>query len=1077
MFIVIGEYGIYIKKIKTRWIDLSDDYQVTAGQMDPLLELNPHHPLRIVSVQMNVNETIFSVGYSDLELKVYEIEEDSNSTSGYKLTELHKINFNNEDFKLNGEDPGEIRSIGITPYSDFLIFSPNRLRAIKLNRRTGEQVESRAFLDSTRHVVCPVATFKHKDNPHSPNRVKREFLSEKNFKIGTAPRCILTGHHTPTNVVIDWTNFQPVSYWNLGLMGGYPDEKDNIIHSMTFFGGIPSPSMYIFTTRKPESFIYLVSTVYSTRHLHMYYDYQKAGSKEVNWVNGTLYVAIYIKDSTSTFPAGKQLGFIRVFASRVQRAWTRGIRDLIGKEVRNYHLAKIFLEIGAEDENESFSHHEHLDEFYLGYSISSNSLQVESSILPWDDCKTAFANETKASGTQTFYTDSMLYGRYRFCHFCLRGLKATAKYGIRATNRTVVQCQLEQCEPVKGVKMVRVIKESVFKHTHLEEGFSVGLFPDARCVPVTELEPSEVGFANNKGCPRNYNLDPFRVCRACRPDAINHLSNCFFFVTKRWINEDYTMNIQNYTVEFLTYEYPFKGHTKVKKSTFVPLDYKDLYFKTSTVLEDDGLYGTVGEDFGEDSRDKATAWMHQTLPGSELCYRLISKGGSSWQYLAKPVRGFRLEPMEKYDWIDSSLQKEKYPNGTLNKMICVMSCPIGMYYEFKSLSCRKCAIGCGKCHRQDKCDLCVAGYNKIKNTTNRKLGDKEIVGQCLIGCQEGFYRRRFNGDCLECPKGCKYCRDRSTKELEMLTEEEKEEVGSVGFCLICEPKAKKEESKTSQIAHQLTGICVENCKQDGMVLINKTTEIFKKAPEYNYQVCTSCKVEGCKSCSPSNLSGCLSCNNGLYKQRQEDGATKCVKFHKLNQFRIILITLFLICLIFLIICITIMAKLVSASKKLGRGYKKSKMAKNGSIHLERKVEDFEVGNDEIENFGIEDTPFNRMSSLRNYKVLFQERPKGAGEQTKRAENLSLGRFGGAQYLAEGLQGELEMLKDLKNIDMSKPESRSLLVNLLVKFKGAEKEVGKIREEMKTAVGELERLVQAAERLGNGNDEERVSLIK
>ena len=266
------------------------------------------------------------------------------------------------------------------------------------------------------------------------------------------------------------------------------------------------------------------------------------------------------------------------------------------------------------------------------------------------------------------------------------------------------------------------------------------------CHPIYQLKESEKGFTNDNGCPPSYNRDPFGVCRRCKSQisSKNQTSNCLFFADTYLIKEDYTFNMQNYTEELYAKQIPFKGYLedRGKQLEASKMTYKTLYFNEDN--QSVGLYE------GFRVADSTKIYRHQQTPGSEVCYQLSEMAKSSSGYALRPARGFRLEPMSKYPWIDTSQQVAKYPQGALNSTICVKTCPVGEYYEFESLSCRMCDIGCSRCHRVDLCDECVPGYSLVERPKFRELASGLSVGTCVAGCQDEFYPQRYNGKCLEC---------------------------------------------------------------------------------------------------------------------------------------------------------------------------------------------------------------------------------------------------------------------------------------------------------------------------------------
>ena len=973
-FVVIGERGIYLTKIQERWIDLNTSKIEEQTEMKPLKEL-PFDRSRIVSFQMNSNETIFSVGYSNFTIEVFEIQEEATSKIfGYKLQRISSFNLRYEKIV---EKDDQIRSIGITPYSDFLIASPNRFELFKLNRRTGKvEKKIKALLDSTGFVVCPVATFRHKDNPHSPSRVQRPWMSDKNFQIGTKPRCVMTGYSGPANVVIDWTTMQPVSFWNLGMMGGYPISSDNIIKSIDFFGGIPEPSLFVFSTSRAEYYIYAFDTI-SNRHIHKYFEYQKAGPKVVKWINGTLYVSVYIADPTSNFPAGSQLIFLKFFGGRAKRVYNQAVKQMNDREIDNYAISKVYLEMGAGDELETDDDFDNLDVMHLGYYILSNNLHIEAPVISWGHC---FGKEVqKISENAKERNDGrMLYGRFRLCGKCVRGFARVKTpenpkelEALYNTNKTYITCQRVLCSADKKFNTPRNLTVTfVIERNRNLHGFVLSKLPKKAENPIEDcqgryqLQKSEEGFANNDGCLPGYNRDYFGVCRNCVSFEVPYISNCFIFSPETIISEDYTLGIESYQASLFAKEFPFKGHQD-------KLWEQDKYTYQSVYFWDKNNLKTVGVSI--DTRTGVSVWKHQQLPGSELCYRLDSDPSDPEGYTVLPARGFRLEPMKKFPWIDVEKQRFKYPNGSLNNKICVKDCEVGTYYDFKSLSCRRCGVGCAECHKPGVCEICIPGYLPVKKPMYRALENGVEVGSCRIGCQNGFFRRRFNGNCSECPKDCEVCRDRS--KAEELTKEETAEQGSSGFCVICNLPQSGQKSK---IVDEFTGKCVDSCDGSGMVITTRNTTRFGGENEYEYQVCSRCYHTRCKTCSSTKPNGCTKCANSYHLEtNDEDGSVQCLKFHQLKAFRNFSLISFGVCSFLVVSFLFCWIKLSSKSVKKLKKRKGLVGEKTGkkvglikTIRLQEKEVVRTVGIedsclvDDCEHVGDQEPPFERMSSLK-----------------------------------------------------------------------------------------------------------------
>ena len=779
-FVVIGEKGVYVKRIQERWIDFNPTNHKDQD-MKPLLELNSSR--MIVSCQMNSNETIFIVGYSNLTLEAYEIIEDPRSDAyGYKLKKTVSYDIN---ISKNGENVGRIRSIGAVPYSDYLITSPNRFKLIKMNRRNNKIHKERAPLDTTGFVICPSATWKHNDNPHSPTRVQRKWISDHNYKIGTEPRCVLTGYSGPTNAVIDWTTMKAVAYWNTRHMGGPPGSSINIIHSIDFFGGIPSASMYVFTPSRGDQFVFLFDTI-TNRRIHRFIDYQNSHNKVVKWVNGTVYVSVQITGKTNAFPEGSQMIFLKIFGTTSYRVYNTFTKNMNNKVITNYAIARIFLEMGGEDELKKIPEFEDLDNLHLGYYIISNTLVVAPPAVSFGECQNS-QSRGLSSTSPADEDGSMLYGRFRLCDRCISGftrvkIKALKKHLIFNTNETITRCRKVECpaSQIEGMSQVN--------HVHVELSivtYKPGVIEksvEETCLEPYVLKESEVGFANDNSCHPGYNRDYLGVCRSCVTEGADYLSNCLIFSSGLLIYEDYTMDVESYEASLYEKFIPYKGHPEDKS---LSKTYKNSHFFDWKKLEQISV--------SIDQSGSLAVWRGQQSRGTELCYRLQNDPIDQYGYLVLPARRFRLEPMDKYPWINNTHQRLKYPNGTLNKEICVLDCKVGRYYDFKSLSCKQCGIGCAECKYYGQCSLCIAGWLPIQEAKFRKVEEGAKLGTCQVGCQKGFFRLSYQGDCEECPRGCEVCRDRTKEELLFLTDQEK--MDSRGFCLICERGADGKQLK------------------------------------------------------------------------------------------------------------------------------------------------------------------------------------------------------------------------------------------------------------------------------------------
>ena len=151
------------------------------------------------------------------------------------------------------------------------------------------------------------------------------------------------------------------------------------------------------------------------------------------------------------------------------------------------------------------------------------------------------------------------------------------------------------------------------------------------------------------------------------------------------------------------------------------------------------------------------------------------------------MEGYYLELIEKDTTDQAKNQVGLYGNeSVLNTYYCKKDCEEGFYYDFNSISCRRCPFGCSSCHRYELCDQCVPGFMLYQTPQHGSMHqvDKEMVNHCHIGCQHGFYLKGFNGTCLECDENCLECID----SVFTLKEEFVRTVSRESYCLRCAPR-------------------------------------------------------------------------------------------------------------------------------------------------------------------------------------------------------------------------------------------------------------------------------------------------
>ena len=172
-FVVVGSHGIYRKKLNKRWINYTEESSDNERNMTPLREYNNKKDDKaqswITAAQMYGNESILTIAQKNMTVETIDLRQSSRDLPTI-------INSFDASYKYGNEPGDEIRSIGRIPYSDEILIQPNRFEIIKASRRGGNETRVRAPLDSVRFIECPVPTGDTLNDPHSPNRTKKDTI-------------------------------------------------------------------------------------------------------------------------------------------------------------------------------------------------------------------------------------------------------------------------------------------------------------------------------------------------------------------------------------------------------------------------------------------------------------------------------------------------------------------------------------------------------------------------------------------------------------------------------------------------------------------------------------------------------------------------------------------------------------------------------------------------------------------------------------------------------------------------------------------------------------------------------------
>ena len=555
-FVVVGSGGVYRKRLDAPW----EMFDVAKDDNDTLMEAlwesgGGDNGYEVTAAQMYGNESILTIAHRNLSVWTIDVRKSSNQS-------IVVISSFDASYKYGNEEGDRIRSIGRIPYSDEILVQANRFELIKADFRKNIVNRYRAPLDSVRHIVCPVPTGDTQNDPHSPNRKKKTTISERMYRIGEQTRCVLTGHESPMNTLLDWTTMKPVTSWSHYLIAPVNLKEKTTIHSICFFGGIPEANLYIYTvptfTHTAHIYEAIHGSAYSTLQLNI-----RARNQEVTWVNQTLFILIKSPSQSKEANVQTEIYFHKIYGQGREHVDLNSYRTWSFQRILNWGISKVYLNGGKGSSDVLFDYENDLDSIYVSYALSLQGLGVLPPPFGWDFCR--YPSLTGGQNMTVFdaFLPLRTYGRFKMCPECAPGLMVLAKQteitqqfaNELITNKTIIYCQRVGC-PDKGMipHSWYELNSSLVLFKRLKSPFPVE--EKVECLPRYSLEDEEKVFANDNGCQPGFNLDVFGICRAC---GISNASDCLFF-NHRFFYDYFTLNVLNYTEDKLGVQYAYKGH-------------------------------------------------------------------------------------------------------------------------------------------------------------------------------------------------------------------------------------------------------------------------------------------------------------------------------------------------------------------------------------------------------------------------------------------------------------------------------------------------------------------------------------
>ena len=864
--IAVNRRAVYKKSFSRSWQD-SEYLDGEEETLKPLKEFESP----ITAAHLNKNDTLLTLAFKNLTVEVIDLQ----SSEPGEVKSLTKFN---AAYKFGSKKEGIIRSIGWIKYTSLVLFSPNRFQIIKLNRissNNGLEIEvfrARSPLDSVGHIAFPESNYGPFLN--NSNVYAKKWLSSTIIQLAFPRSCVLTGYDDPQSAVFDWTSMKAVRYWtdpDQNKAGS--DDLGSIVNSIAYFGAVEEANLYLYSVKGEREGFKAFSLI--TGDITSVPDGVRSAKKVVGWVKYTVFVSVFAPDLVKSSNGQNSIFLVKFYGTEPER-YQVDVEDQQDELImKTINLAKIYFPTGDFPLNfENLFLWKHgvvagtdFDAMYLQYFMDSHQrLVVKPPGFGWDFCRgepiKPFGDEEMAGkkGSETSIPQKtenfgepfkMFYGRFRYCSRCQSGFKNTnnKKRGqidaskLKFSGETVNSCQPARCSK-QGEKL------------HIETLANGEV--SYKCLPEYKMYLYELDYNNKNGCHPGFNLDIYGLCRQCPKSK---RSDCFLF-SPPFADQDYiTLNPALHSSKDLKKEVNYKG--QVNGFIFGLKSFRDLFYSQ----RDTAVY------VKKQGSQVRTWWKFQKSSGLQECYRLYENPQNRNGYSVSVGRGYTLKKMKDFPWIDFSKQKYSFENGTLSSHFCFKECPVGSYYDFESVSCRKCNLGCSVCSSFKKCQQCLPGLSEIKVAKFHEF-EKEGLGQCMRGCQEGFYVKRFNGACLECEEGCNRCRDRASFEKldnleDKLPEVEKSNKieknkkkwrkksketfsansNKISFCLEC-----KKTTIEDIFVDTKKGICTPNCQGMSTVIVHEKDRSGKA-----YLKCDRCFDPNCETCMTHLKNGCIEC--------------------------------------------------------------------------------------------------------------------------------------------------------------------------------------------------------------------------
>ena len=479
--------GIYLRTFKQHWLDINANSEENTS-IEPIFEVGTGN--EILCSIMNDNETLLTVALKNDTLMTIDLRKSLPKRS-------FVVNIYSIEVQLGGED-SKTTAIGLIPYTNYLVFSPNRFQFYKMDRLTGEvKYSNRSYLDSLGHIVHPTPTHHPKIDPHNPNKFKDPKVNQRIVKLTELTYFVGTATKNGVNVLVDWVTMKVIKYWSLKDINPVieGDQSSYIVRSICYFGGTPQTHIYPLLASRVIDKLYLFHGIH--RNIVDGLDLPKKSlSGSVRWINGTSYVYILQTDVVGD----NKNRFGSYFLNLGQFTQKKPIfmkQKHLNLELRFQKSNLISFDNKIEESITFFEIYNQTNFLFLFMYSDTRSLHIRPPPFNWDLCKDTYTNYD----AQLDFL--MLYGSYMSCESDCQGGFSVVLHKEHQNRSLLIECRRYSCEKDKVPHMTYYYDEATNDYTY--EGY---------CEKY-QLKEAEKDLAHENGCDPGYNLDNYGICREC----------------------------------------------------------------------------------------------------------------------------------------------------------------------------------------------------------------------------------------------------------------------------------------------------------------------------------------------------------------------------------------------------------------------------------------------------------------------------------------------------------------------------------------------------------------------------------